>query len=49
MGQGAVRQLSMFAPEITVDPPVSAILQIDAFSRPPAVMDHFTEPQIDKE
>lgn len=46
MDQGTVRQLSMFAP---VDPPMSAILQIDAFSHPPAVMDHFREPQIDKD
>lgn len=49
MAREAVGQLSMFAPEVTLDPLVSAILQIDALRRPPALTDHFRKPQIDKE
>lgn len=38
----------MFTLEVRVDALVSAILQLDAFSHLPAVMDHLREPQSDK-
>lgn len=49
MDQGTVYQLSMFTSEVTMDPLVSAVLQINVFSCPPAMMDHFRGPQSDKE
>lgn len=49
MDRGTVYQLSMFTSEVTMDPLVSAVLQINVFSCPPAMMDHFRGPQSDKE
>lgn len=37
------------ADSCAVDPLVSAILQFDAFARPPAVMDRLAKAQIDLE
>lgn len=47
--EGTARQLSIFAAEVAVDLSLSAILQINTFSAPPALTDLFRGTQSDKE